>query len=89
MGNDIFQLSHLRCLREINFNDQLMNILCSEVEKLKPFYEGGTIALTQKVLLWLTGRFQTLIKRWRKHIPRIQNAEEKDEYDNESAKSFK
>ena len=39
MGNDTtFQL---RCFQEINFTDQLMNILCREGEKFKPFYEGG------------------------------------------------
>ena len=44
MGNDTFQL---RCFQEINFTDQLMNILNREGEKLQPFYEGGTIAFTQ------------------------------------------
>ena len=38
MGNNTFQL---RCFQEIGFTDQLMNILCREGEKLKPFYEGG------------------------------------------------
>ena len=58
MGNDTFQL---RSFRGINFSDQLMTILCGEGEEFKPFYEGGTIAFTQSLLLWLTGRFQTLI----------------------------
>ena len=52
MGNDTFQL---RRFREINFTDELMNILCREGEELKPFDErggggglgGGTIAFTQ------------------------------------------
>ena len=38
MGNDTFQL---RSFREINFTDQLMNILCREGEGLKQFHEGG------------------------------------------------
>ena len=38
MGNDTFQL---RCFRETNFTDQLINILCREGEELKPFYRGG------------------------------------------------
>ena len=44
MGNDTFQS---RCFQEINFTDQLINILCREGEELKPFYEGGPIAFTQ------------------------------------------
>ena len=38
---------------------------------------GETIHL-HKTFLSFTGRFQTLIKRLRKHIPRIYNAEEKE-----------
>ena len=42
MGNDTFQL---RCFREINFTHQLINILCTDDEELKPFYRGEQLHL--------------------------------------------
>ena len=61
MGNDTFQL---RCFREINFTDQLMNILCTEGEELKPFCRegggGGQFHLHSNFFV-LTVRFRTLI----------------------------
>ena len=68
-----------------------MNILCRESEKLKPFYEGGgggdncIYTVTSLVVNW---SFWNIDLEMEKTHPRIQNAEEKDEHDNDSVKSF-
>ena len=65
-----------------------MNILCGECEELKPFY-GENNCIHTVICFVVNWSFSKMDLEIEKTHPRIHNAEEKDEYKNDSVKRFK
>ena len=65
-----------------------MNILCREGEELIPFY-GGDNCIYTVVSFVVNWSFPDIDLEMEKTHPRFHDAEEEDEYDNDSVKSFK
>ena len=73
----------------MNFTDQLMNILCIEGEKLKPFYEGEQLHSHINSFMVNYWSFSNIDSEMEKTYPPYSKCRRKDKYDNDLVQSFK